>query len=202
MRASIFFFLSLIIFANATEAQYLKLGVKAGPNLTKVRNDYTHMYDPGVNFQVGGFGVWKLPVKNNNIAIRSEIEVSKNFSIDNDSLNIRYDYWLASMPLYLSFSEGDSPYRLNLGVKLSKLLSGEVNYKEDKPAETFEYSPLMIAVSIGLDYTYNERWAIQFSYDFGKTDFFESRENDLLFANSLQVSVNYTLFKKSIPGSE
>lgn len=197
MRSSLFVIVFLVFSAYQAFSQGLNFGVKAGPNLSKVRDEFVHTFESGLNFQAGGFGEWYLPIRNNNISFRTEVEVSKNFSVDIDSPSIRYDFWLMSVPFYLSFGEGDSPYRLYMGAKFSKFISGEVEFREDYSTDSIVFDPLIVSFSFGLVYAYNERWALQFNYDFGKTNFYVSRVTDRLYNNSLQVSLNYTLIKNS-----
>lgn len=181
-------------------AQDLRVGVKMGPSATKLRDGFSKIFDEsvaykhGINGQAGMFGIWRVPSPDNDVYIRADLEVSKNFSVDDEALNIRYDYWLASVPVYFSFGQGNSPYRLNLGAKFSKLIDGREAQKNAGLDETIVYKPLMTAVSFGVDYYIHDRWALQFSYDYGMTDFWKSKESDELYANSLQISLNYTLF--------
>lgn len=191
----LFFVCICLLLVPESWSQTFKAGIKAGANNSKVNNQVDR-YKSAVGYQAGLFGFYRLPITDNHIAVRAELLYSYEPSLTFDSPKTEYEFTYLSMPFFLSFTEPGSAYQLNLGTRMSKLLSGSKYERETDIATDIATDKIIFSASIGFDYAINDRFGLQFNYDFGMTDMKKQGEFRVLKSNSMQASLNYTLFRK------
>ena len=166
----------------------IKLGLKAGGNLTSVTGDNTDEAEHKGGFHVGGFldyGVSEM------VSIRPELLYSvkgTKFSEDGEEMNWNFNY--IDVPVLARINAGNLFFEF--GPTLSFLVKSEIEIDDLTVDVSDEMNKVDFGYAAGLGYNFTEKVGLGLRYNGGLSNIFEDSEGDVR-NSAFMLSLSYTI---------